>query len=199
MKIGILGGTFNPPHKGHISLARAAMEECSLSQVIFMPSGISYFKNGTGVLSARIRSEMTELAIRAEAGFVIDDREAIRNTNSYTSDTLKQLRNEKKSDEFYYIIGADTLFSIEKWKSPEVIFKEAVLTVEIREGYDLQPLKEQIDRLKRLYGASIFLLKHPAVDISSTRIRELSRQGKDISAYVPAAVADYIEQHRLYE
>ena len=127
-KIGIMGGTFNPIHYGHLILAERARESFSLDYVIFIPSGLSYMKDD--VLDSNIRYQMTALAIKDNPNFKISAIETNRIGNSYTYETLEELSLlEKEGSTFYFIIGEDSLFNIEQWKFPERIFQLAEIIV----------------------------------------------------------------------
>ena len=113
--VGILGGTFNPVHRKHIELAKAACSQLCLSKVLIIPSGISYFKDGTGVLPGEVRYEMCKLAFGDDPRFVVSDMEIKRPGNSYTCDTLRELISSAPGNTYYYIVGEDTFFSLETW------------------------------------------------------------------------------------
>ncbi len=199
MRTGILGGTFDPVHKGHIAIAEAARDEYQLDRVLVMPSGVSYLKAGTNVTPAADRGAMTELAIRGVPGLVYDDREIRRPGNSYTCDTISELRAEFPEDELFYIVGADTILSIHRWKDIQVIFDGCTLLAAMRGEAAADPkVLEEKERLSREYDARIELLSCPRIDISSTFLREAVRKGGDIREYVTEAVADYIRAKGLY-
>ena len=134
-KIGILGGTFNPIHLGHLVLAQNALEWCNLDKVLIIPSGISYLKDPRIIASAFDRIKMVELSIKTNNKFELSTIETDRSGNSYTFETLNMLEEIYKGSELYYIIGADTLFSIEKWVRPEVIFEKTKIICARRDKY----------------------------------------------------------------
>ncbi len=197
-RVGILGGTFNPIHNGHIKLAEAAYREYELDFVLFMPSGVSYLKNGTGVLDSSIRCRMTELAIEDTEYFILDDREVKRPGNSYTCDTITELRSENPEDELFYITGADTLFSIKKWKDIDVIFSGCTMLVAIRDDACIEEMERAADELRSEYGARIEFLKAPRYDLSSTDIRTYCSKHVSITGLVPEGVLEYIISNGLY-
>ena len=121
-KTGILGGTFSPIHLGHVKIALAAYEQFGLDEVLFIPSGISYMKRNMDILDSSVRCELTAIAIKDYPFFKLDTIEVDRSGNSYTYETLQELKERKKAD-YYFIAGADTLFSIEKWKDKMVLDK----------------------------------------------------------------------------
>ena len=199
-KIGILGGTFDPVHNGHINMARGALEECGLDKVLMMPSCVSYLKAGTGVSDAGVRLEMLKLALMGEERLVADDLEIRRGGNSYTCDTIRELSKEYgKECLLCYIIGDDTLLSMHRWKEPEVIFKGArILTIMRNYEKDSPEILEHLEFLKNTFDADVHLLDVPVMDISSTMIRSRVREGRGIEGLVPDAVAGYIRDNKLY-
>lgn len=194
-KIGIMGGTFNPIHNGHIIIAGKAFEAAGLDKVLFIPSGNSYMKSN--VLDASKRSEMVKLAIADYPYFEFSELEINRPGNTYTYETLEILTNENPDSEYYFIIGADSLFNIEKWKNPDRIFNLATLICAVRDDYDLANIKEKGEELDNL-GAKIIYLDIPKIDISSTNIRENVKCKLSIDDLVPQKVAEYILQERIY-
>lgn len=199
-KIGILGGTFNPPHNGHIALAQAAYSQLNLDKVLFMPSGISYFKAGTGVLPASERIKMTKLAIKDSEHFEIDISETLREGNTYTFETLQELNAKYNSTaEFFFISGADTLFSIEKWKNPEIIFELCTLVTVVRDDHSIADMTLKKNELKQRYNARIEFLEFNHIDISSSMLREMCKNKNSISDFVPYALNEYICRKHLYE
>ena len=196
-KIGILGGTFNPIHNGHLILAQNALEQYALDEVLFIPSGCSYKKQG--VLDADIRYRMVELAIASNPLFRISPIEIERLGNSYTCDTLLALK-EQTGDrvEYDYIIGADTLFSMESWKEPAVIFANCSILCSVRAGASMYELQAKQEELQKKYHADIHFIQEKCFDISSSEIRERIRAGRCVSYYLPENVLTYIRQKELY-
>lgn len=196
-KIGIMGGTFNPIHNGHLALAQKAYEVLSLEKVLFMPSGKSYLKKQ--VLSADKRIAMIERAISPFPYFELSLEEVRRSGNTYTSETLQILTSANPDIHYYFIMGADSLFQIEKWKNPEVIFSLSTLVCAVRDDYNKQDIEEKSEALIHEKGADIILLDMPKIMISSTDIRNRVSQDLSISELVPDSVADYMKQEHLYE
>ena len=193
-----MGGTFNPVHLGHLLLAENAYSALSLDEVLFMPSGISYMKEQSAILDGRTRLEMTRLATEDNPHFRVSSLEVEREGYTYTSDTLRQLTGENPDTDYYFLVGADTLFSIESWREPEEIFHMAVLAAAVRDDCDLAALEKQADRLKELYNAKIVLLPAGRIEISSSRIRERISRGLSVRYMVPESVRLYMEENRLY-
>lgn len=198
-RIGILGGTFNPIHNGHIRLALCAVDELSLDKVLIMPSGKSYFKNQDEIVNTLHRVNMVNLAIEDYPKLILDDMETKREGNSYTYETLEILSNKYITDDLYYIIGADTLFSIETWRMPQTIFNLSTIVTCKRNNHSQEELEIQRDHLISEFGARIVLLDCPEYDISSTQIRNNIRQGLSLKNLVCSNVEQYIFDEGLYK
>jgi nicotinate-nucleotide adenylyltransferase len=194
-KIGIMGGTFDPIHKGHVLLAKEAYDSLGLDKVLFMPSGKSYMKSNVSDVNKRV--EMVKLAIKEYAQFEISLIEAQKKGNSYTCETLEDLKRANPDTEYYFIIGADSLFQIEKWYNPEKIFELSQIVCTVRDEYDIDSIKQKGNELSKL-GASITYLDIPKIEMSSTKIRAMVKRGLPVEEYVGRAVADYIIQEHLY-
>ena len=196
-KIGIMGGTFNPVHFGHLKMAKSALEQHSLDKVLFIPSGISYMKQD--VLDAKHRFYMVQLAIKEEPLFEISDIEVNRAGNSYTCDTLSSLYALYPDDSFYLIMGADSIFQIECWKNPEQIFSLATILVTVRDDYGLYDVQSKIGELEDKYNGRIHVFTMDPVDISSTVIRNKAKRNEPIDGMVPDVVKHYINDYHLYK
>lgn len=197
-RIGLFGGTFNPIHNGHLALAQNAYEQCSLDEVWFIPSGISYMKKGQDIPSGMVRYKMVQEAIQGTEHFQVSDIEISRAGNSYTYETLVKLHSLFPEDVFYFIIGDDTLFTMETWYKPEEIFRLSNIIVTSRD-VDQSEIRTKINELSHKYGANIFLINAPVVAISSTLIREAVACQKSIEGMVPEAVSRYIYLNDLYK
>lgn len=197
-KTGIMGGTFNPIHNGHLLLAEAAREFLRLDKVIFMPSGNSYMKNASSILEGDVRAHMAELAISGNPYYLLSRMELEREGPTYTCDTLIQLRNRYPEEEFYFIAGADTLLTLESWKNPEMVLKNCIMAVAVRGAGAESGLRQKADQLKRRYQADIRMLPVRYVDISSSEIRQRRKEGRSIRYMVPESVFSYIVQNNLY-
>lgn len=195
MKIGIMGGTFNPIHNGHIIIAQKACALVPLDKVLFMPSGTSYMKKN--VLETSKRIAMVDLAISSYPNFALSTLETDRIGNTYTSETLEILTKLEPDSQYYFIIGADSLFQIESWRKPEKIFALSTLICVVREGYQMPMIQEKGNELSKL-GAKILYLNIPPINISSTNIRARVKNNCSITELVPQAVAEYIKQEHLY-
>lgn len=197
-RIGICGGTFNPIHNGHLILAESARQNYCLDEVLLIPSGCSYMKDQSEILSGEIRLEMTRLAVMDNPYFTVSDIEINRAGYSYTFETLQKLKDEKADAQFYYIIGADTLFHMESWKNPERIFSGCVIAAAVRAGWEEARLQEQISYLSAKYQADIRMLPSPYIEISSTEIRSRCHKKQSIRYLVPERVRLFLEQNGYY-
>ena len=198
-KIGILGGTFNPIHIGHLILAEQAYEELGLEHVLIMPSGRSYLKSGEDVKPPEVRYEMASLAVKNNPKFSVSDREIKRSGNTYTSDTIMDMNKEAPDCRFFFITGADTLFQMETWFEPEKVFMGCTVLASVRNGATLDDLRRKIREYEEAYGADIRLLKTTDIDISSRMIRDFAHRGRSIRYYVPDVVEEYIRKNGLYK
>lgn len=198
-KVGILGGTFNPVHMAHLIIAEIAREEAGLDDILFIPSGCSYLKDASDILPAKDRIHMTGLAIEDNSHFALSTIEIDRGGNSYTCDTLLELKHRYPDQEYYLIVGADNLFTMEEWKDPEVIFGNAKILAAVRGSKKRADMEEKIAELKEKYHADITLLHVNHVDISSSLIREKIAQGRSIRYMLPEKVREYIVRNHFYE
>lgn len=203
-RLGIFGGTFNPPHRGHLYIASQAMEKAKLDRVIFIPCGNPPHKAVDGDIDALHRLEMTRLAVEGESKFTVSDVEVCETKadalkKSYTSDTLERLARNYPDDRLCFVVGADSLRDMEKWHCPEVIFKLAEIVAVSRGGIDEETVAEKTDFYRRKYNASITVVKVLPVELSSSDIRKKIRLGECLSDVVPDAVLDYIEKNRIYK
>lgn len=199
-KIGIMGGTFDPIHSGHLMLGKQAYEEYDLDCVWYMPSRQPPHKKDHQITSPANRLEMVRLAVENTPFFACSDFELCRTEgNTYTADTLLLLKQAYPDTEFYFIVGADSIFDIEKWYHPEIVMKNAVILAADRScGHDDIPLNRQIEYLAKKYDAKICRLHSRRMDVSSQLLREKIQNGECISSYIPDPVAQFIEEHHLY-
>lgn len=197
-KIGILGGTFNPIHNGHLLMAETAREHCQLDEVLLIPSGCSYMKNQSEILPGSLRFEMVKLAAGENPFFRASDMEVLRQGNSYTCETILALKEQNPEDQLYYIVGADTLFYMENWRNPEIIFQNAVTLAAVRDGFLDDHLREKTRYLSEKYSADIRFLPSLHVEISSTDIRNRCRSDQSCRYLLPESVRLFIEKNGLY-
>ena len=200
MKIGIMGGTFNPIHKGHVALALAAIRQFRFDKIWFMPSGLPAHKANTELISAEHRIRMVQLAIQDIPEFEVSSFETDRKGFTYTADTLVALKELYPEDEFFFIIGGDSLMKFHHWVKPEVISKHATLLAAGRSGYSKEELQRQANFLREQFGTVISFLDLPEIPISSNEIRTCCKQKKlsEVTQYLPQSVLQYIEEQKLY-
>lgn len=199
MKIGIMGGTFDPIHIGHLLLGEFAYEDFGLDEIWFLPNGNPPHKKAEDIKDAlRHRIEMVRRAIQNIPYFKICLHEANESLHSYTYKTMQELNELYSEDDFYFILGADSLFTIEHWRYFEEIFPTCTILAAMRDDKDIEDMRMQINYLKQIYGAKIQLLQAPLLEISSTVIRKRAAKGLSVHFMVPDAVDEYIKENRLY-
>ncbi|MBE7721222.1 nicotinate-nucleotide adenylyltransferase [Lacrimispora indolis] len=199
-KIGIMGGTFDPIHNGHLMLGEQAYKEYGLKEVWYMPSGHPPHKKSRNVTEPAIRLAMTELAVKAYKGFVCSDFEIKRTGYTYTAQTLRLLHEAYPEHSFYFIIGADSLYEIENWYEPDLVLAQAVILTAWREYEEAdRSMERQIAYLASKYNADIRTLHCGEMDISSAELRRMIARDQSISDYVPGEVVAYIKAHGLYQ
>ena len=195
MKVGFLGGSFNPIHNGHIKLALSAKKEFSLDKVLFIPTNINPIKENKSKVSTMQRLKMVELAIEEYPFFEIDTYEIDKKGVSYTIDTVSYLKD--KYNDLFFIGGDDLVFEIHKWKDYETLLKEVNFIIANRPPYKKEELKEKTDLLNKEYNAKITLLENfNLIDLSSSEIRKNIL--KNNSLKIPEKVAQYIIENNLY-
>ena len=198
-KIGILGGTFNPIHTGHLIIAEQAYEEYKLDKVLIIPSGVSYLKKDMDILSGEIRLKMASYAIEGNPHFETSDIEIKREGNTYTADTIDELKILYPGDELYFITGADTFHDMGFWMYPERIFAGCTVLIALRNDENYEDLEADISDYSERYGAKTGFLHTPDIEISSSMIRENVSKKRSIRYYVPENVREFILENRLYE
>jgi nicotinate-nucleotide adenylyltransferase len=198
VKLGILGGTFDPIHKAHLLMAERAIREFSLNYILVIPSACPPHKRDRDIGDFSSRYDMCVLATKDYECMFASPMEANREGFSYTIDTLKELGKEYPGAELYFIIGGDTVFELETWKSAGEVFPLTKFIAFNRHGLDKQTIIEKIAYLHGKYNATILLSNARVPNISSTQIRELVLQHKDIKDIVPIDVVRYINEHGLY-
>lgn len=198
MKIGILGGSFDPIHHGHLILAENVRQEAQLDRIIIMPAHASPFKLNKKTASGEDRFRMAQLAVEGNDYFEASDFESASDRISYTIDTMKMLEKEYEGHELCFITGADSILEIERWKDFEELLGRYTFLVGGRPGYRDAELAEFAEYLCREYKADVRVIDIPKADISSTEIRRRSREGKSIRYLTPDRVADYIRENEIY-
>ena len=198
-RVGIMGGTFNPIHLGHLIIAEAAYEAYNLDEVLFVPSGVSYMKDQSEILDAKKRVHMTGLAIEDNPHFALSTIEIDRDGNSYSYETLETLRKQNPDTEYFFLVGSDTLFALETWKHPEILLPSCTILVAVRDGVPMEKMQEHATYLEEKFGGSIKLLTTPNIEISATDIRNRLSQNRNVKYFVPDAVLDFINKYDLYK
>lgn len=198
-KIGIIGGTFDPVHYGHLILAEQARVEASLDQVIFMPAMVQPFKLNAKITDGSHRYAMLQEAVAGNPYFSVSRMELDKPEVSYTIHTLNDCREDFGADaELYFIIGTDAFLNLEKWYAAEDLLTDFSFVVGTRPGYKEQELNALIQRLQNQYSAEIIEINNSEVEISSTDIKNRVRAGKSIKYLVPDGVEAYIRKYMLY-
>ncbi len=197
MRIGIMGGTFNPPHRGHKNAANAAKDALGLSKIIFVPTAIPPHKElSDDSASEKDRLEMTRL-LAGEIGGEASDIEIASGGRNYTADTLSKFREMYPDDELWFIMGTDMFLSLQNWRTPEKIFSLASIAVVPRSDDDAEKLEDHAKWLCEKFGARASVINAAAVDISSTELRDMKTR-EELLEFIPEKILDYIEKRRLY-
>ncbi len=193
MKVGLLGGSFDPAHNAHIKLARWTIENLCLDKIIFIPAAIPPHKQDAQLTAAKHRLKMLELALKKYPEMTISDIEIKRQGVSYTIDTILAIKSELGLDKnhLYLLIGADNFIDFQSWKRPNEIMENCQIAVYRRPNVKLSDVENNFE-------STVMLLYTPLINISSTEIRERIKQGKPINHLVPKEVDKYIQEHNLY-
>lgn len=209
--IGIMGGTFNPIHEGHIQIAKAAYEQYHLDEVWFMPNHIPGYKDNHELLDGNTRLNMVKLAISDYPYFKTSDYEIKKSGNTYTAETMRDLSNFYPQYRFYFIIGADSLDSFDKWKQPEIIVKYAKVLAAPRDDSSKDSMHQRIEQLHKQFGPNHFFpVECGKIDCSSSDIRKHLIENElpfpnDIreelaqELHLPYQVLKYITEKHLYQ
>ena len=197
-KVGILGGSFDPIHNGHLAIAESARKDYALDEIWFIPAGHSPNKEEARMTSAEERLKMTELAVRDYDNFKVSDMEVCSKETSYTYRTLERLTAEYPETEFYFIMGADSLDYFDKWYHAERICQCAVILVAVRDEFSKANMKAKIAEIQQLFPADIRILSIGKVEVSSHEIRKQIAEGRDVPVQIPHAVSEYIRETGLY-
>jgi nicotinate-nucleotide adenylyltransferase len=193
-RLGVLGGSFNPPHLGHLVIASEVRGQLGLEQVLFVPAARPPHKAVADDTPAEVRVAMTRLAIAGDEGFAVSTIELERGL-TYTVDTLRALHEAHEDAELVFIMGSDSLLQFETWHEPRAILELCRLAVAVRPGDDVRTLDHVAAGLGRRRA---LVLQTPQIAISSRELRNRVRMGMPLSYLVPRAVEEYVLQHRLY-
>jgi len=198
MNVGILGGTFDPVHSGHLILAEVAREQLNLNEVLFIPAGQPWLKVERTITPAEHRLQMLRLALNDTPYFRISEMEIQRSGPTYTIDTINALKKRlSDEDELFFILGQDNLMQLPQWHDAPELIKLCYLVAPPRPGVkkpDLKALEAEIPGIRQ----RVMLMKEPLPDISATNIRERVARGLSVRHLVPEPVNRYIKEHRLY-
>lgn len=195
MRIGVLGGTFDPPHAGHLALAEAAKESLNLDEVLFVPAYRNPLKKGRRQASPKDRLEMVRLMIAGRPEMAVSDLEIVRGGHSFTVDTMDELHYVRPA-EYWFILGGDALKKIDTWKQPERLLRLARLGVAYRQPESWEDVRS---RLRPEFQERVDPIPMKLVEVSSTDIRNRLVAKKPIGAWLAPAVLQYIRDHKLYE
>ena len=198
MKIGVLGGTFDPVHEGHLIVAEEVRVQLNLAEVLFVPAGQPWLKTNCLISPAEHRLQMLRLAIAGKAHFKLSTIEIERSGSSYTVETIAVLRGQLgDEDELFFILGCDSLAALPEWREPSRLIKMCHLVVAPRPGYpppDLKAMEVLIPGISQW----LVTMDKPEIDISASAIRDRVTQELSIHHLVPESVEEYIRQHKLY-
>lgn len=193
-----MGGTFDPPHIGHLAMAEAVYEKLNLEKVWFIPTGKIQYKDSSETASPQERLVMTELAVRGNPKFTVEPIEAESGRNSYTSETLEKLTLLHPDCAFTFIVGADSLDYMERWREPEKIFRLCTVAAVNRIGYSMEKIGKKIHDLEQRFDAKIHIVSMPLIAVSSTEIRERFRNGGSVRYLVRDEVLNYMNENQIY-
>lgn len=198
MRVGIYGGTFSPVHNGHVAAAKAFMEQMWLDILYVIPTGVTPHKEMKGDATAKDRLEMCRLAFADVDGVIVSDLEMKREGKSYTVDTLRELYDPE--GRLFFLMGTDMLLTLDQWREPEEIFRlcyPVYIRREADEALDVA-IVDKITSYQRRFGKMVPRIVAPAIEMSSSLVRQTVGKGEPISDMVPPAVAEYIRDHHLY-
>jgi len=198
MNIGVMGGTFDPIHLGHLLIAEEARNRMNLAEILFVPAGLPWLKTDRTILAAEHRVEMVRLAIADKPYFRLSTVEVERAGSSYTVDTMADLQGQiGAEDELFLILGWDSLAELPEWQEPSRLITMCRLLVVPRPGYSRPKLKSLEAGIPGI-SQRVMLLDKPEIDISASNIRDRLAKGLSVHHLVPKPVNEYIKEHRLY-
>jgi nicotinate-nucleotide adenylyltransferase len=195
-QIGILGGTFNPPHLGHLVMAQEALDQLGLDRVVFMPVAAPPHKEAGADPGPGARLELCRLAVAADERMDVSSLEVDRGGASYTVDTLRELHDSQPEHELTFIVGGDMAQSLPTWREPEAVLALARLAVAEREGVGRDDVLRRLEPMRP--GRGVVFFDMPRIDVSSSAIRRRVADGRPIRYLVPDAVAEAIADRSLY-
>lgn len=199
MKIGILGGTFDPFHLGHLSIGNRAIEEVNLDKLIILPANVSPFKVGNEMAEESHRIGMLERVVEEEPQFELSRFEIDKENVSYTFETMEALRKSHPEDNLFFILGSDSFESLESWYEGKELLASTPFIVGKRHGISNLNLERKANYYRRTYGSQIILMHNKILEISSTEIKDRIKKGLEIKDLVPPVIERYIISHGLYK
>lgn len=191
MKVGVFGGTFDPPHIGHLIVAEHAREHLRLGKILFVPASIPPHKGMKGTAEPHHRIEMLQMSVKGNRYFEISDIELQRGGISYTVDTLRQLQSASPNDELFLLLGMDMLIEFHTWRSPQEILDLAEVVVLTRPDFRMPEMDRSLQR-------RVTVCRVPEIGVSSSEIRRRVKEGRSIHYMVVPAVEAHIQRHGLY-
>lgn len=197
-KKAILGGTFDPFHNGHLSIAYESLYRLNLDELIFMPAGNPPHKRKKLITPSQLRIQMLEASIKGEKRFRVSDYEIKKEGYSFTYETLNYFKAKEEDTTLYFLTGVDCLMELDSWRNVEEILRTANFVVFNRPGYSREEILKQKDKIERQYDCDIIFLDIPLLDISSTEIRGKVKKHEEIKYLVPREVYDIIKDNKLY-
>lgn len=197
-RIGILGGTFNPIHNGHIQMAKYSHDAAKLDKVILMPTFVPPHKESANLVSCEHRFNMCRLASAELPYAEVSDFEIKLEGKSYTYRTLELLKLQNKNDEFFFIVGADMFLSMQNWKNPEIIFELATVIAIPRDKDSVSQLSNHYENVLKKMGAKAIVLKDSVLTVSSTYIRDNIDNQSALQSLIDSRVYNYIKENNLY-
>lgn len=198
-KYGIMGGTFDPIHYGHLVIANEVLSKYKLDKIIFVPTGTPPHKSSSGKTTSYHRYMMTQFATMTNPDFDVSDFEVKKEEISYTVDTIQAFIEKYPDTKFYFITGTDAVLELPTWKDPEIILDSCTFIAVNRPGYVNDNLEEKISKIANEYKGEIFVMNAPQLQISSTDIRKRIFMGRPIKYILPEMVEQYIIKNNLYK
>lgn len=196
--IGILGGSFNPPHIGHFIMAETAKSSLMLDYILFVPTGKILYKETNHRANGMDRYNMLRTVVESNPGFRLTNMEIAQTETTYTANTLSRLKKYLPDSKLYFIVGADSLDYMDEWYMPELIFDKCTVAVMKRSSISDDRMDQKIAELRNKFSADILTVDMPSIEISSSVLRDKIREGVSVKYLVDDRVLEYIDKHNLY-
>jgi nicotinate-nucleotide adenylyltransferase len=198
VRLGVFGGTFDPPHLGHLAVAEEARAVLGLERVLFIPAAVPPHKQAADVSAAAVRLELVRAAVAGNPGFAVSDLELRRGGPSFTADTLERIQREHGGAELFCLVGSDSAVQLDTWHDPPRLYRLATFVAMVRPGWPRERLDEWLDRQPAGLRPRLLALEVPALDIAASDLRRRMREGRPIRYLVPDAVRAVIDARGLY-